>query len=567
MASFEVSSGEDFLVERLDRGVGGRRTTLLKVDGRTGQVDLAGTVKINGLDPADPRSPPPYVLYGSGPLNGVGAGAHVNCGPFWQQSVASGAANIGSWRLEFLARPDTLLGGYVISDSQGGGHAQLCGFVPDGNGYLALEGDTRTDSGGMDFQSQPCDKIIPGQWVYGSTTANLSGVGGRYQVIRVEGIPVSVEPFVGNRISDTFGSDGVCHIMGSNHQNLQGALAYVSLWDGNKLAFPNPTDSGQLFRAERVNDFPAILQGGDYSDLALDCTVPGTLVPDRAVGLTGPMGPTAASANYRGAAQHHGVLEFSLPPEQTLGIGTRPKPYWVLDPACPIYLPMDVGGGPRRIAGFPGYVQVRPPNAKIWDDFWDKHSTFATTSVPTIGFTLGNGAQLWQTRPDDTSNCFRWGVFRGHAYYSGQAYAPAVPTWVTNNSTDMDVQIEIPLDSQITRNPALLCGEAVTFRVGSATSYWVAWLSQNGQMQLTSYNAGTPTDVGSTVPMPVGYTHLRAVAQGTTISIYGGVRSGNNIVWGSAIKTTTSSFLQGSLGAGMAAYGGATGRFRNFAVY
>jgi len=516
--------------------------------------------------PAQP-SPRPYVLNFQGPATVGGAGSRVNCGPFWNLSAASSSAQIGSARCSFLAKPRALLLQYVVSAGAGGAHPALYGFNPLGDGVgLAIQGDIQTAADGSSahsFQTQACDSLPINAYHIVDAAIDLTGTGNGWMTVHVDGVCCYATTFVGNRFSGVLGTDGNLYIGGSDHLNFQGLLAWVNMWDCNKLALPNGSTftTANAFRPARTllpwQGVPTL----QMPDFSLDCTIPGAVVPDVACGLAG---VTSASVNYRGTEQHNGLREYSLSAGGREGT-PRLIPEWVEDSTCDAWIAQYPFAPPGvRL----GSTQSVPASAKVWDDFSLKYQTYRNTEYPKLGTTSAAGslgAKTWNVRPDTTTNVFAWGIYSGYATFLGDGQNPNSPAWVTGNSGDMDVRIEVPIGCDAGRRAGYFMGPGVCFRVGDIDNGWVFWVEEDRKGQLRSYNSGVPTDVGAQVTVVANFTWLRAVTSGTSITIYSGTGAQGSQAW-TVATTATSSYLQSSTGAGFVSRGGSLTRIKNFVV-
>lgn len=52
MSTEIVSDGAEFEIIHLDRAMGGRQRSVLRVDGRSGDIEVSGTMRVNGTDVA-----------------------------------------------------------------------------------------------------------------------------------------------------------------------------------------------------------------------------------------------------------------------------------------------------------------------------------------------------------------------------------------------------------------------------------------------------------------------------------------------------------------------------------
>ncbi len=500
-----------------------------------------------------------HVLSFGGPATPGGAGDHVYCGDFWNVSAASSAVSLGRFRFTALIKPTAMNLGYIIADGATGAHAQLIGVNPISGGQgLAIEGDFRTDDlvGSFDFQSQACDVIKLNQWALIDVCWD-----GTTFLVYLEGVCIFSKFCTANRIAGALGVDGALFIGGSDHVNFTGLMAFAILWDCDKLALPQGSVFTLANAFRPVNEIVAS-QGGDIPDFALDMMTPAATVVDRSVGL---FGVASSSSAYRGIPQHHGVRRYSLPAGGREGT-PRTIPEWVIDTTCPAYMTQY----PRVIENaLVGEVQIVPTGAKLWDDFSGRHETFYTSEYPKLGSTLATGslgAQVWQCRGDTVNSVFAWGVLCGFGCYLGEGQTPASPAWVTNDSADMDVRIEVPIGCDAGRRADYFEGPAIAFRVQDIDNGWVFFVEEDRKGQLRRYTAGVATDVGAQVTVAANFTWLRAVTSGTSISIYAGTGAQGSQTWTLATSTTSAVF-QSATGAGMASRGGSKSRFKNFAVF
>jgi hypothetical protein len=451
-------------------------------------------------------------------------GCHVDHGFFWAEDTGTNLGNAFYW--EAWVMP--LGTGYVISDGYGGAHALLWGFTGSAGGPYTIVGNVWN---GTTVGLTGLHPFKHGEWAHiavGLSTGNL------YQW--VNGVGDVKTAFSGTRSTHTSGG-GKLYVGGSDHLNGTFRLAAIRGWDRAQLV-PNLNES---FYPERA-------WYGNYSltrlaDFLVDYTTPGGIIADHsegAVSFTGGgkikhpgrrMGTGDAASAYLGGPQVFGAPQALLA-----------WPTWVADADCPFGRQL---GTTTASAGVTQTPPATPVGARIFDSFSRADQTLAFTVLPSLGSTEAGslGPLVWQsatpTRP-------LFGILGGRAVFlgaSGNLSAFGKPVWVENGAADMDVRVT----RRLTVGSVVRTG--IVFRLVDASNYWFATILEDGTGFIGSFTAGAEDPGVSTFATSAAHTHLRAVASGTTITIY----TGDGTTWTQRAQRTGQTLHQAGTKAGMIA--------------
>lgn len=456
-------------------------------------------------------------------LPGGSAQTHVDCGVFWSQGASLG--NSMYWRA-WIKKNDNN-GGYIVSDSYGGGHALLWNVDGAGNIFFLPVG----------LVSYGSDDVMPvGQWYEIAVAITNDSAGTPKIVTYFNGIPSGATDIgAGNVRAAPTGAQGspssVLYIGGSTHINANFQIAQMQAFD---MADPWSGGIGPRVPQRFYDQYPGT-STTIQPDFYMDFTKSGLIIPDLSWGYAGGATPTLTNRT-----KHNGKIGNSAN-----GLAETPMafpiPKWVsaADGPWTHDAPPTPPGG-RNLTPL-----ATPTGAKIFDSFQREDQTFAFSNAPTLGSTESGslGAKAWQqgVPSSATSNLpvgAQWGIFNGYA-----VFLDAVPgvAWVNNDSADMDVAITGRVGNY--GNGAT----GVAFRVQDKDNFWTAfhyWDSvQNGILILAKYVNGTYTGVASTgFTIGRGQHTIDVQAVGSNITVF---------LDGVSKLTTTDAFLSTATGAGV----------------
>lgn len=467
-------------------------------------------------------------------LNFDGSPQTVDYGYFWQSNV-----DLGRFFWEFWAMPaQKAFGRYMLSDGYGGAHALLFGFTfsPDEPLRYQLYGNIFDGSSVIAFGSD--DGPAPYEW------GNYAvGWDGQYIVTYYNGVPVGRIAFKGPRRSPDNGGAGRLLIGGSDHNNLFGRISQVRGWEGSNPLQEQEVNGNRRTTAAFV---PETLFGLTITDAKTPASFltnflrPAPTIPDMAGGRVGLV---------RGVG--YGIMD----PRQTY-----PLPQFIVDSSAPTTDPTTKPATPTGLLPSP---QPVPAEARIFDSFSRKNSTYAFESIGGLGSTEGGtaGPQVWQPAVPETQYArLPYGILNGRAVILENA--PRA-TWVSPGTGPAN------LDIRVDRRRGFYgsgISTGLVFRLQDRSNFFYAYTAgstADTQVLVVGYYHGTEAvRLINSVPMPTNWTTLRVVTlESGLIQVYAD---------STLIAYTSSSVLATAKNAGLwtADYGsGLTNRWDNFRVY
>ncbi len=435
---------------------------------------------------------------------------HVNHGQFWQPGVD--LPRTFYWDGWVAPTAD---GGYVISEGYGGLHSLLFGFGGvAATSYNPLTGNVWDGATTLSFGGD--DGPIPGEWCHIAVASD-----GQRIVTYMNGVPVGVVLYTQQH---RYAQQGTLFVMGSGHANAGGRLAALRGFEGfNPLAGTFDAANRMLvaFRPSVRLEAYAARRGYSNAPVAAsflaDYTVPATVIADH------------SPAGYNGAHHPGNLWGTGIGGDSSIndGFGKNvmaslyPLPKWVQDAAAPT---AQFDAAPSVPASAPLAPLAAPSGALIFDSLNRPDSTFAFEGSPTLGSTESGslGPRAWQYNAPVVSDgkgdgAFRWGVFKGRAVaLGGPGFQVAFVDAATANQ---DVRVDrrgYPAAYSDGRT-------GLSFRVQDGDNFWYAASDGTRPDQQTIrwgyYQAKTRVSLSSAAA-PATWTTLRAVANGTTITIY-----------------------------------------------
>ncbi len=425
-------------------------------------------------------------------------GCHVDHGHFWAHDTGT---NLGaSFFWEAWVKP--LGTGYVVSDGYGGAHALLWGFTGSPGGPYVAVGNVWN---GGTVPVPALHEFRHGEWCHIAI-----GLAGGKLYTWANGVGDAFNSFAGTRQTHTSGG-GKLYVGGSDHLNFTGRIAALRGWDRGELV-PNVNESfcperswligysaasPASFAASYLNPFDGII--ADHSAGVVSFTDGAKVThPGRRLG----------TADY--ASAYLGGPQIASAPT-TIG----PMPAHVRDDDCPFGRRLGTTAAPASVRQNP---PPTPAGARIFDSFSRADQTCAFHALPSLGSTEAGslGPRPWTS---GTPGVPLFGILGGRAVFlgaSGLGNGFRRPAWVENGSADMDVRV--------TRRLATNSGTStgLVFRLTDADNYWFVWVGADGVTGfLGSYTAGAE-DNGTTIWSAGSDAQIRAVASGTTITVYTG---------------------------------------------
>ena len=547
-----------------------------------------GTQPLSGSSPTPPSLlVEPWVLDNSpGPNFAGNNGPNVFAGQFWTQPSHT---IIGDcfWQGWAMCLGPTGGNQYLISDGNGGDHAILFGMAPstlsddpDPAGHVRLSFFATDDNVGGEqvCLAQDCDFLRYGEWFHFAIGWEFGNIGACQ--IWINGILSGWALLSGghNRRCGSGVASGALYLFGSDHNGWLGRLAFLQGWDTNVFAWGDPFSAWSGWRPSFVMESQ---RGGYFPDYAGDATKPGNMLLDVATNQLPPLDGT----RYRGGPLHHGLLGAGIPgnafipytEDQNAVPAGFPRPHWVKDETCPIYLP-----GPRTTAN--AYIKTPEPvpaeiaaKCLIWDSFGDRRSTAVETNRtdavtfandPTLGSTEAGslGPLVWDYAPPDTANqkTYNFGVFSGNAVPIGNP-AQSTPPLVNCGQGNHRVQIRRPAGCVAGDQSAYNIGMGCTFRASAnRLNLWAAIIRHDTQLTLTKIVAGVPTNVVADLAFGA-WDSIRVDANGDTIDVYRGNSVGSVTTW-TLVVSVEDGFNDTATWVGLAVALGSYARFKNFAA-
>jgi hypothetical protein len=239
---------------------------------------------------------------------------------------------------------------------------------------------------------------------------------------------------------------------------------------------------------------------------------------------------------------------------------TYPLPQFVVDSSAPT---TDPTAKPVTPTGLVPSPQPVPAQARIFDSFSRKNSTYAFESIGGLGSTEGGtaGPQVWQPSvPETHYSLLPYGILNGRAVVLENA--PRA-TWVSTGTGPAN------LDIRVDRRRGFYgsgISTGLVFRLQDRSNFFYAYTAgstADTQVLVVGYYYGTEAlRLINTVPMPSNWTTLRVVTlESGLIQVYAD---------STLVASTSSSVLATAKNVGLwsADYGaGLANRWDNFTVY
>jgi hypothetical protein len=424
-------------------------------------------------------------------------GHHVNHGIFWKPGVNHGVFFWEAWVKPYAGAQ------YVISDGYGGEHALLFGFS-GGTTRLALAGnlfDLTTNSP----TSFGTDETVPvNQWCHIAI-----GWDGQKIVLFLDGIPSSVVPYTGNRMTHSGGGAGILFIGGSDHSNFNGKIARVRGFEGvlPMDSLLNSFTPEKYFRSTYLKSDGEIVTASFLADYS----VPAKTYPDLSLG-------------YRGA-NHIGILSrgedfgfFGYKPDYSTNL-----PNWTSESIT----------NPTYQASSPVSI---PSGAIVYDSFNRANSTPLSG---TIGLGIADKSFDNQKLSRRWRGTFlnQWAVFSERAVNLGQY---PNPVWLETGTANMDVRATRLLGGFSNGDISII------YRYQDDNNYGEAFVGDN-VVYLVEYVNGVSSFTRAGV-QPQYWQYLRVMTNGSQVKVYCGVDEVISAVspnLGTATKAGLKGFLPG----------------------
>jgi hypothetical protein len=430
---------------------------------------------------------------------------HVNHGIFWKPGVNHGIFFWEAWVKPYANAQ------YVISDGYGGQHALLFGFS-GGTTRLSLSGNIFDLSTNIPTSFATDETVPVNQWCH------IAVGWDRQQIVSfIDGVPSSIVPYTGQRVTSSGSGSGVLFVGGSDHSNFNGKIARVRGFEGvlPMDSLLNSFTPEKYFRSTYLKSDGEIITASFLADYSVSAKV----YPDLSLG-------------YRGA-NHVGLLSrdvdfgfFGFKSDFSTNL-----PTWTPEPITkPIYQ-----SSPISI----------PAGAIVYDSFDRANSTFAFDSVG-LGWANKSFNNLRLSRIWRGLFVNQWGILSEKALNLGQN---PNPVWLETGTPNMDIRAE-RLAGYNTGNIGLI------YRYEDDSNYGQVYVG-GGNVYLIEYVSGVISMVRTGV-QPSLWFILRIVANGNQIKVYCGSQE---------VISTTSSNLLTATKAGMKGSTEQGERFDNFVVY
>lgn len=404
---------------------------------------------------------------------------NINHGCFWRPNIFYSHFFWEAWVKPYYSASDGNWLGYHISDNQGGHHNLLWGMDMGGGTYV-ITGNLFNGSGNESFTT---DERFPANY----WTHLAVGWDGSHIMLWADGILTHVQAYSGTRSQDG-GNNFTLHIGGSDHNNFWGNIAQVRGYEGfGRCA--QVTDFTPELSFRPLSASPTAIM--DMPEFCVNYQTDSTLYIDTSAGFEG--------------NRHHGVRVAQL---SVLGGGEQAPSF--NDLAIPTFDANDILYG--------DYVPTppsTPSGALVWDSFSRANVTALNTSLayPASGLaTLGKteAGSLGQLDWVSDSGSFPFGtgqLFNGRAVMS---YSGASALLQTNTQN---------VDIRVNRLPNSVCTTSIYFRYKDANDNYKIYGGETG-LTLRKVEGGVSADVA--VSVTAGWTTLRVVANGTSLSVYTG---------------------------------------------
>lgn len=388
---------------------------------------------------------------------------HINCGSFWRSNVQYSHFFWEAWIKPLYAGTP----GYFVADTDGGDHCLLWGVQASDTNFYTISGNVNGDSGLTSFAP-------PNLMPYGYWTHVAVGWDGSHLLNWVNGILVHTQAYSSATRFNPGGNSGVLFIGGSDHNCFVGNIADVRGYEGyGRCKYT------QSFTPERY------FRSSSYIDPNLD-------VPQFHMPLHTKQGLYTDHGKFEGVS-HHGVPEAV---DSVAGYGEQSAPKNAYDL-------ITYATGLITLGEYVPTPPTTPSGALIFDSF----SRTDRTSLTMTSFNLGSteagslGVKTWS----GTNNS---GVLNGRAFTMTQQGGGRVDT----EGLDRDIRVDRMIGT--TQMTGLLV------RYKDDNNYYKITASDT-LIEFEFAEAGVISFPSSFV-VTTGWTTLRVVVQGTTMTVYVG---------------------------------------------
>lgn len=441
--------------------------------------------------------------------------AHVNHGLFWVPEVV-----YGNFYADALIKPTEgdASGQYFISAGYGGNHCLLLGVLgTPAAGYTIVGNVYDLDTTTL-TNFVTTERIRDNEWAYVAAFYNGTKIG-----VCINGVPSSLTSYTGARETEN-GYEGVLFVGGSDHNNFNGRIAGVRIFEGTELPIVN--ENIQAIR-------PPISNFADASVLKSTATiVNASFVADYRTGSLADM-----SNGLGGTNVHNGRLATSDTITSVSGTFEDPigynrgtdTPTWVVDPF--------------EYSSIPAQPQAPIAGARIYDDFARADVHYGVDETLTLG-TTSVGNATW------TGSHF--GILNGNAFYDGQG--GTINTIIVDaGNTDGTIIWRRP---NTTMPTSIFAAYRMVFRSVDASNYNELYIDENLDCQVRQITAGTPANLGAAFSLG-SWTEVKVVLSGTSLNVHAG---------GGSLASRTLTVNGAGTGKGFGAVNGASLRISEFAV-
>lgn len=398
---------------------------------------------------------------------------HVRCGVFYRPGI-----DYSHCFWEIWVKPSSEQGaaGYMLADTQGGAHCLLWGYQPIGGGFVEVTGNIYD---GTTLTSYTHDEPIPADH-----DAHLAhGWDGAHILGWHDGVLVYKKAYSPTQRRNPGGNDATLYIGGSDHSGMTGKVYQVRGYEGYGRCYHDTDFAPELyFQAETT-------RATDVSpDIAQFC-----------MSLMSKQGQYVDTGKFEGV-HHHGIPEAV---QGTQIISGSAIGYTL---SMPSFEP-----GVMERGTFVPTAPATPAGAVIWDSFSRANRTSVSPDPTSLFsfYTLGAveiGGVNW-TNLDGTTDSGGAGILNGRAFIANAAPGKLVQTGIQ----DMDVRVNrLPTDYHHT---------ALYVRYKDDNDYYQI-LAEDNAIVVNKKEGGVATAVGYTPT--TGWTTLRVVANGTTLTVYTG---------------------------------------------
>lgn len=443
------------------------------------------------------------------------SGSHVNHGLFWVPDV-----EYGNFYADALIKPVSGDGSgqYFISAGYGGNHCLLlgvqgtaaAGYVITGNVYDA---DTATLTSFL-----TTEKIRDNEWAYIAAFYNGAKLG-----ICINGVPSSLTTYTGARETDN-GFEGVLFVGGSDHNNFNGRIGGIRIFEGAELPFDNATVAAIR---------PPVAAFGDVSVLKSTATVVNaSFAADYRTGSLADISAGLSGARHNGRLASSGTITAvagNLGDPAAYDRTATLRPQWVVDPfAYSTTAPA---------------AQTPIANARIYDDFSRADVHYGKSETLGLGNTTV-GAAAWSGS--------HFGILNGNAFYDGQA--GTVNAIIADAGNVNGTVIWRRPDT--TMPTGIFAAYRMVFRSVDANNYSELYIDENNDCQVREITAGVPANLGALIALGA-WTEVKVVLAGTSLNVHAG---------GASLASRTLTTNLAGTGKGFGAVQGAALRISEFGI-